>query len=85
VTAVDRPPDLIVLGPPGSGKSTQAARLARQLGFVHLNPGRRFREQAADDSAIGEEIRELVGEGRLVPDDVTNELVRERLRRVRHE
>ena len=56
----DRPPDLIIIGPPGSGKSTLARRLAEQLGFVHLNPGTLLRQIAAEHSATGQQVRDLV-------------------------
>jgi adenylate kinase len=79
VTAGDRAPDLILLGRPGSGKSTQAARLAEHLGLVHLDPGTIFRDIVAEPSAIGQQIRDPVAEGRLVPDDVTDEVIRERV------
>jgi adenylate kinase len=74
-----RPPMLIVLGPPGSGKSTQAARLAERLGLAHISPGALFREIAEEDSAIGRRIRDLISAGTLVPDDVTDDLVRDRI------
>jgi adenylate kinase len=67
------------MGPPGSGKSTHGARLAERLGGVHVNPGALFRELAAGDSPAGEQVRKLMAEGRQVPDDVTDELVGERL------
>jgi len=70
---------LIVTGPPGSGKSTVAARLARCLGAVHLDLGSRFREIAAEDSPLGREIRDSIARGELVPDAVSSRVVRERL------
>jgi adenylate kinase len=78
-TSMDRAPDLIIIGPPGSGKSTLAGRLAEQLGFAHLNPGTLLRQIAAEDSATGEQVRDLMANGALVPDEVTDELVRQRL------
>jgi adenylate kinase len=78
----DRPADLIIFGPPGSGKSTQAAQLAEQLGLVHLNPGMIFRQMAAKESAIGRQIRDVIAEGRLVPDELTDKLVREQLKTI---
>jgi adenylate kinase len=68
-----------MLGAPGSGKSTHAARLAERLGAAHLNLGSLFREAAAEDSPRGREIRELVAAGKLVPDEVADEIIRERL------
>ena len=70
---------LIVTGPPGSGKSTVAARLARCLGAVHLDLGSRFREIAAEDSPLGREIRDSIARGELVPDAVSSRVVREQL------
>jgi adenylate kinase len=75
-------PDLIMVGPPGSGKSTHAARLADRLGAVHVNPGRLLRQVATEDSPLGREVRDPIAEGRLIPDDVTDRLVRERLEAV---
>jgi adenylate kinase len=75
----DRAPDLIIIGPPGSGKSTLAGRLADKLGFVHLNPGTLLRRIAAEDSTTGQQVRSLMADGALVPDDVIDELVRQRL------
>jgi adenylate kinase len=68
-----------MLGAPGSGKSTHAARLAERLGAAHLNLGSLFREAAAEDSPRGREIGELVAAGKLVPDEVADEIIRERL------
>ena len=75
----DRAPDLIIIGPPGSGKSTLAGRLAEHLGFVHLNPGTLLRQIAAEESATGQQVRDAMANGALVPDEVINELVRQRL------
>jgi adenylate kinase len=78
----DRPPDLIIIGPPGSGKSTFATALAERLGLVHINPGTQFRHMAAEESATGRKIRDVMAEGGLVPGDVTDEIVRESLNAV---
>jgi adenylate kinase len=71
---------LVIVGPPGSGKSTQGERLAQRLGLVHLNPGALLREMAADPSPLGQQIRELLADGGLVPDHVTDQVVAQRLR-----
>lgn len=68
-----------MLGAPGSGKSTHAARLAEHLGAAHLNLGSLFREVAAGDSAFGREIGGLVADGKLVPDVIAHQVIRERL------
>ena len=68
-----------MLGAPGSGKSTHAARLAERLGAAHLNLGSLFREAGAEDSPRGREIGALVAAGKLVPDEVADQVIRERL------
>ena len=73
------PVHLILLGPPGAGKGTQAARLARRLGLAHINPGRILREAAAGDSPVSREIRDRMAAGELVDDQLVDRLVRERL------
>jgi adenylate kinase len=74
-----RPHRVVMLGAPGSGKSTHAARLAERLGVAHLNLGSLFREAAAEDSPLGREIGALVSDGKLVPDAIADQVIRERL------
>ena len=81
----DRPPDLIVIGPPGSGKSTLAASLAEQLGFVHLSAGALLRKMAAEDPEVGGQIRRVMAEGALAPDELTDELIRRRIEAIPQE
>jgi adenylate kinase len=73
------PVQLILLGPPGAGKGTQAARLARRLGVAQINPGRILREAAAGESPVSREIRDRMAAGQLVDDQLVDQLVRERL------
>ena len=75
----DSPLQIILLGPPGAGKGTQASRLAERLGLVHLSPGRILREQVASGSPEVEQIRELMTAGELVPDELIDRLVRGQL------
>jgi adenylate kinase len=75
----EAPNHVILLGPPGSGKGTQAERLADRLGAEHVNTGASLRELAAEDSPLGRRVAELTGRGDLVPDDVTDQVVRARL------
>jgi adenylate kinase len=70
---------VILLGPPGAGKGTQAQRLAERLGLAHISPGQMLRERAQTDSPNGERIRVLMAAGELVPDELIDQLVRERL------
>lgn len=78
-STVHAPPQLILLGPPGAGKGTQAVRLAKRLGIVHISPGQILRERTGCDSAEGRRIRELIAAGDLAPEELINRLVRERL------
>ncbi|MGQ0680197.1 MAG: adenylate kinase [Actinomycetota bacterium] len=70
---------LLVLGPPGAGKGTQAVRLARHLGVPHIATGDIFREAASQPGDFGSRVREIMERGELISDELTNELVRERL------
>jgi adenylate kinase len=73
------PLQLIVLGPPGAGKGTQAKRLASRFGLLHINPGQILREQIPADSAVARGVRSAMAAGELVPDELVDEVVRERL------
>jgi adenylate kinase len=72
-----RPPQLIVLGPSAAG--THAARLAKPLGVVHVNPRRILRDEADADSVAGQQIRAIMTIGGPVPEELVDRLVRERL------
>ncbi len=73
--------NLILFGPPGSGKGTQAKRIEREFGMVHLSTGDMLRRAAAERTPLGLAAKELMDAGRLVPDAVMIDLVRERLSR----
>ena len=66
---------IIMLGPPGSGKGTWAKILSDSLSLPHISSGDLFREELAEDSPLGREIRSYVEGGTLVPDDVTIRLI----------
>ncbi|HEX2149485.1 MAG TPA: adenylate kinase [Actinomycetota bacterium] len=72
---------IVLLGPPGAGKGTQASRLAERLGIPHIATGDMFRQAAAEESESGRRIRKIMESGELIPDGLTNELVRGRLGR----
>ncbi len=72
---------IVLLGPPGAGKGTQASRLAGRMGIPHIATGDMFRDAAAEDNEPGRRIRKVMESGELIPDDLTNDLVRERLSR----
>lgn len=68
------------MGPPGAGKGTQAARIASFCGIPHISTGDIFRATIRDGSEIGRKLKGYLDDGRLVPDEVTVEVIRERLK-----
>jgi adenylate kinase len=72
---------LILLGPPGSGKGTQAKLLSERLGLYHFGTGDILREAIRLNTAAGQRAKPYVENGYLVPDDLVNELVADRFRR----
>jgi len=71
----------IFLGPPNSGKGTYASRIAPILDIPHISTGDLFREHMKNETEIGMNVKEIMNSGQLVPDDVTIEIVKERLGR----
>ena len=72
---------IVMLGPPGAGKGTQAKILAEKLGLVHVSTGDLFRENLSQETELGKLASSFMVKGELVPDDVTIAMVRERLLR----
>ena len=70
---------LVLLGPPGSGKGTQAVRLAEHFGVPRISTGDILRRQVADKTALGKKAATYVRSGKLVPDTLVIEMVRKRL------
>lgn len=70
---------LIFIGPPGSGKGTQAKRLAQRYGIPHISTGDILREAVADGTALGQQAAPIMAAGALVPDDLMIGIIRERL------
>jgi adenylate kinase len=70
-----KPINLILLGPPGSGKGTQAELLRDKLGFQHYSTGEVFRDHIKRKTTVGLEVEEYVISGKLVPDEVVLEVV----------
>jgi adenylate kinase len=70
---------IILLGPPGAGKGTQARRLADRYGLAIISTGDIFRDQISRRTALGLAAKEYVERGEYVPDDITTKMVLERL------
>lgn len=71
--------NLILFGAPGAGKGTQAAEIVKKYKLTHISTGEMFRNEIANKTAMGELANSYISKGNLVPDEVTVELVKERL------
>ncbi len=71
--------NVILFGPPGAGKGTQAQLLAKRYGIVHLSTGDMLRQAVASGSALGQTVQKIMAAGTLVPDDIMIELIAERI------
>jgi adenylate kinase len=72
---------LILLGPPGAGKGTQAKLLSTELRIPHISTGDMFRDHKARGTELGRKVQAIMDSGGLVTDDVTNAMVKDRLAR----
>ncbi|MEN6571251.1 MAG: adenylate kinase [Anaerolineaceae bacterium] len=70
---------IVLLGPPGAGKGTQAKIIAEKHGLVHVSSGDLFRENLKAQTELGQKAQTFMNRGELVPDDVTIAMIRERL------
>lgn len=70
---------LLIVGPPGAGKGTQAVRIAEQLGVPAISTGDIFRANVAEQTELGVLAKSYMDKGEYVPDSVTNDMVRDRL------
>jgi adenylate kinase len=71
---------LILLGPPGAGKGTQAAKIQSDYGAVQLSTGDMLRAAVASGSEIGQKAKEIMEQGGLVPDEVMVKMIEERIK-----
>ncbi|MBI2572496.1 nucleoside monophosphate kinase [Candidatus Woesearchaeota archaeon] len=71
--------NILLLGPPGSGKGTVAAQLVSDFGYVHLSTGNMFRDEIAKQTPIGKEVKHLLDSGVLVPDELTIRMVKSKI------
>jgi adenylate kinase len=70
---------LLIVGPPGAGKGTQAARIAEHFAIPTISTGDIFRKNIADGTELGTQVKAIVDAGDYVPDSLTNALVTDRL------
>lgn len=70
---------MLIIGPPGSGKGTQAERISERLGVVAISTGDIFRANVKGGTPLGLEAKQYIDNGDFVPDSVTNKMVRDRL------
>jgi adenylate kinase len=75
------PTYIVLLGPPGAGKGTQAQRVSEKLDLPHISSGDIFRENIKNQSELGSLAKGFIDRGELVPDDLTISMIRERLSR----
>ena len=71
--------NLLIMGLPGAGKGTQAAKIVEQFQVAHISTGDMFRAAMANQTEMGVLAKSYIDKGELVPDDVTNGIVKERL------
>lgn len=72
---------LIFFGPPGSGKGTYASKISSQLGIAHIATGDIFREAIASKDELGKKVENYLKSGKLVPDEIVIEIIKERIKR----
>jgi adenylate kinase len=70
---------LLLFGPPGSGKGTQAVLLSGTLGVPHVSTGDIFRQHVKEGTGLGKQVKEIMDAGHLVPDELVNRIVEARL------
>lgn len=71
--------NLLIMGLPGAGKGTQAAKIVEEFGVAHISTGDMFRAAMANRTEMGTLAKSFIDKGELVPDEVTNGIVKERL------
>lgn len=71
--------NLLIMGLPGAGKGTQAAKIVEEFGIAHISTGDMFRAAMANKTEMGVLAKSFIDKGELVPDEVTNGIVKERL------
>ena len=70
---------IVMLGAPGAGKGTQAVRMAQEMGIPHISTGDIFRKNLREGTPLGKQVQEYLNSGALVPDQLTCDIVADRL------
>lgn len=73
---------LIIFGPPGVGKGTQAELIAKKLGLAHISTGEILRKAVSEGTELGRKAKEIMDKGNLVPDEIMNGIVGETLQKI---
>jgi adenylate kinase len=73
---------LAIIGPPGSGKGTQAGKLAKLYKIPHISIGELYRSIAKEHTEFGQKIRKVIVKGEIVPDYITNKIIKDRVTRL---
>jgi len=68
--------NLIIFGPPGAGKGTQAQKISQSFNLIHLSTGALLREEVSQQTAIGQKVQAIMANGELVGDDIVDEIVK---------
>ena len=71
--------NIILMGPPGAGKGTQAEKLVEKFGVVHISTGDMFRKAVKEETALGLEAKRYMDSGQLVPDELVIGIIKERM------
>jgi adenylate kinase len=71
---------MLIMGPPGAGKGTQAARITSFCGIPHISTGDMFRIEIKESTELGKKLKSYLDSGKLVPDEVTVEVIEKRLK-----
>ncbi|NLW70183.1 MAG: adenylate kinase [Eubacteriaceae bacterium] len=71
--------NIILLGPPGAGKGTQAAKIVEKFHVVHISTGDIFRKNISENTPLGQKVKQYTEKGLLVPDEITVAMVKDRL------
>lgn len=76
---------IIIFGPPGAGKGTQAKQISKEYGIPHLSTGEIFRNAIKNGTSLGKKVKQILDEGELVPDETVVKLVKEELEKDKYD